>query len=474
MLKYMMVYIVFIITNQHYQFIYIGGKMGKLFGTDGVRGIANKDLTPELAYKLGRIGGFFLTKGKKRPKMVVGMDTRISGDMLEGALSAGLNSAGVDVLYLGILPTPAVACMIKTLKANGGVMITASHNPVEYNGIKFFNEQGLKLTDETENSIEEYLLNNIDIDYRPVSGEIGRKILVESPTDMYKDFLKKTINVNLEGMKIAVDCGNGAVYKAAPELLSELGASVYVIHNEPNGININVECGSTKTEEIQKLVLETGADVGLSFDGDADRLIAADEKGNIVDGDHVLAICGTHMKENGKLKSNAVIGTVMTNMGLDVCLKAHNIDIIKTKVGDRYVLEEMLKGNHSIGGEQSGHIIFLDYNTTGDGLLTALQLLSVVKEKNTNLSELASIMQVMPQTLVNAHVSPEKKNAYLDDEIIKNKIQEIEDHFSGKGRVLIRPSGTEPMVRVMIEGENQSELDMYANELAKLIEERLK
>ncbi|HCX61950.1 phosphoglucosamine mutase [Sedimentibacter sp.] len=448
--------------------------MGKLFGTDGVRGIANKDLTPELAYKLGRIGGFFLTKGKKRPKMVVGMDTRISGDMLEGALSAGLNSAGVDVLYLGILPTPAVACMIKTLKANGGVMITASHNPVEYNGIKFFNEQGLKLTDETENSIEEYLLNNIDIDYRPVSGEIGRKILVESPTDMYKDFLKKTINVNLEGMKIAVDCGNGAVYKAAPELLSELGASVYVIHNEPNGININVECGSTKTEEIQKLVLETGADVGLSFDGDADRLIAADEKGNIVDGDHVLAICGTHMKENGKLKSNAVIGTVMTNMGLDVCLKAHNIDIIKTKVGDRYVLEEMLKGNHSIGGEQSGHIIFLDYNTTGDGLLTALQLISVVKEKNTNLSELASIMQVMPQTLVNAHVSPEKKNAYLDDEIIKNKIQEIEDHFSGKGRVLIRPSGTEPMVRVMIEGENQSELDIYANELAKLIEERLK
>ena len=448
--------------------------MGKLFGTDGVRGIANKDLTPELAYKLGRIGGHFLTKGKERPKMVVGMDTRISGDMLEGALSAGLNSAGVDVLYLGILPTPAVACMIKILNADGGVMITASHNPVEYNGIKFFNEQGLKLTDETEDAIEEYLLNNIDIDYRPVSGEIGRKILVENPTDRYKDFLKKTVNVSLEGMKIAVDCGNGAVYKAAPELLSELGATVYVVHNDPNGVNINVECGSTKVEEVQKLVLETGADVGLSFDGDADRLIAADENGNIVDGDHVLAICGTHMKENGKLKSNAVIGTVMTNMGLDVCLKEHSIDIIKTKVGDRYVLEEMLKGGHSIGGEQSGHIIFLDYNTTGDGLLTALQLLSVVKERNTRLSELAGIMKVMPQTLVNAHVSPEKKNAYLDDEVIKNKIQEIEDHFSGKGRVLIRPSGTEPMVRVMIEGENQSELDTYANDLARLIEERLK
>lgn len=456
------------------QSIFSGGKMGKLFGTDGVRGIANKDLTPELAFKLGRIGGYFLTKGKKRPKMVVGMDTRISGYMLEGALSAGLNSAGVDVLYLGVIPTPAVASMIKMLKADGGVMITASHNPVEYNGIKFFNELGLKLTDETENSIEEYLINNIDIDYRPVSGEIGRKTIIENPVDMYKDFLKETINVNLEGIKVAVDCGNGAVYKAAPELLSELGANVYVIHNEPNGVNINVECGSTRPEEMQKLILETGADVGLSFDGDADRLIAADEKGNLVDGDHILAICGTHMKEKGMLKSNAVIGTVMTNMGLDICLKENNINIIKTKVGDRYVLEEMLKGNHSIGGEQSGHIIFLDYNTTGDGLLTALQLLSVMKEKNTKLSELAGIMRVMPQTLVNAHVSPEKKNAYLEDEIIKNKIQEIENHFSGKGRVLIRPSGTEPMVRVMIEGENQSELDMYANELAKLIEERLK
>ncbi len=448
--------------------------MGKLFGTDGVRGIANKDLSPELAFKLGRIGGYFLTKGKKRPKMVVGMDTRISGDMLEGALSAGLNSAGVDILYLGILPTPAVACMIKKLKADGGVMITASHNPVEYNGIKFFNEHGLKLTDETEDSIEEYLLNNIDIDYHPVSGEIGRKIRVENPIKLYMDFLKETINVDFKGIKVAVDCGNGAVYKAAPELLKELGAQVYVIHNDPNGVNINVECGSTKPEEMQKLILETGADVGLSFDGDADRLIAADENGNIVDGDHVLAICGTHMKEKGILKSNAVIGTVMTNMGLDICLKENNIDIIKTKVGDRYVLEEMLKGNHSIGGEQSGHIIFLDYNTTGDGLLTGLQLLSVMKEKNTKLSKLASIMKVMPQVLVNAHVAADKKNSYLEDEIIKNKIHEIENHFSGKGRVLIRPSGTEPMVRVMIEGENQEELDMYAHELAKLIEERLK
>lgn len=448
--------------------------MGKLFGTDGVRGIANKDLSPELAYKLGRIGGFFLTKGKKRPKMVVGMDTRISGDMLEGALSAGLNSAGVDVLYLGVLPTPAVARMIKTLEADGGVMITASHNPVEYNGIKFFNEKGLKLTDDIENSIEEYILNNLDIETLPVAGEIGRKIRIEKPVRKYMDFLKDTIDVDLKGIKVAVDCGNGAVYKAAPELLQELGAQVYVIHNDPNGININVNCGSTKPEEIQKLVLETGADVGLSFDGDADRLIASDENGNIVDGDHILAICGVHIKEKGQLTSNTVIGTVMTNMGLDMCLKEKGINIIKTKVGDRYVLEEMLKGQHFIGGEQSGHIIFLNHNTTGDGLLTAIQLISVMKEKNTKLSKLAGIMKVMPQVLVNAHVSEEKKKSYMEDEIIKNKIAEIENHFHGNGRVLIRPSGTEPLVRVMIEGENQEELDSYANELAKLIEEKLK
>lgn len=447
--------------------------MGRLFGTDGVRGIANKDLSPDLAYKLGRIGGHFLTNGKKRPKMVVGMDTRISGDMLEGSLSSGLNSAGVDVLYLGILPTPAVACMIKMLEADGGVMITASHNPVEYNGIKFFNDRGLKLTDAMEESIEEYILNNLDIDFLPVAGEVGRKIRIENPVRKYMDFLKDTIDVDLKGLKIAVDCGNGAVYKAAPELLQELGAQVYVIHNDPNGININVNCGSTKPEEIQKLVLETGADAGLSFDGDADRLIAADENGNIVSGDHVLAICSSHMKEKGMLKSNTVVGTVMTNMGLDICLKEKNIDIIKTKVGDRYVLEEMLKGQHSIGGEQSGHIIFLDYNTTGDGLLTAIQLLSVMKEKNAKLSKLAGIMKEMPQVLVNAHVSEDKKKVYLEDEVIKNKIEEIEKHFNGNGRVLIRPSGTEPLVRVMIEGEDKEELNLYASELAKLIEERL-
>ncbi|MBP7221922.1 MAG: phosphoglucosamine mutase [Sedimentibacter sp.] len=448
--------------------------MGRLFGTDGVRGIANKDLNPELAFKLGRTGGYFLTKGIKRPKMVVGIDTRISGDMLEGALSSGLNSAGIDVLYLGIISTPAVACMIKILDADGGVMITASHNPVEYNGIKFFNKDGLKLTDEMEDSIEEYILNNIDIDYYPVSGDLGRKIRVENPIRKYMDFLKGTIDIDLEGLKIAVDCGNGAAYKSAPQLLHELGAQVYVIHNDPNGININVNCGSTKPEEIQRLVLETGADAGLSFDGDADRLIASDENGNIVDGDHVLAICGTCMKEKGKLKNNTIVGTVMTNLGLDICLKKNNIDIVKTNVGDRYVLEEMLKNGYSLGGEQSGHIIFLDYNTTGDGLLTAIQLLSIMKQKNSKLSKLSSIMKNMPQVLVNARVSDEKKNNYLEDETIKNKITEIEKHFDKNGRVLIRSSGTEPLVRVMIEGEDQEEINFHAAQLAKLIEERLK
>lgn len=448
--------------------------MGKLFGTDGVRGIANKDLTSDLAYKLGRVTGYFLTKGKKRPKMVVGQDTRISGDMLEGALSAGLNSVGIDVLYVGVLPTPAVACLIRILDADGGVMISASHNPVEYNGIKFFNEGGFKLTDEMENSIEEYILNDIDVDFLPTSGDVGRKIRVENPERKYMDFLKNTIDVDFKGLKVAVDCGNGAVCNIAPELLHELGAKVYVIHNEPNGVNINVNCGSTNTKEIERLVGETGADVGLSFDGDADRLIAVDENGNIVDGDHILAICGIHMKDKGKLKSNTIVGTVMTNMGLDICLKEHGINTIKTKVGDRYVLEEMIKGHHSLGGEQSGHIIFLDENTTGDGLLTAIQLLSVVKERNEKLSKLASVMKEMPQVLVNAEVAKEKKNSYLEDEVIVNKINEIENHFHGKGRVLIRPSGTEPLVRVMIEGQNQEEIIKYAKELATLIEERLK
>ncbi|EOD01887.1 phosphoglucosamine mutase [Caldisalinibacter kiritimatiensis] len=447
--------------------------MGRLFGTDGVRGIANKELTSELAYKLGRIGAYILTKEKKNAKIVVGMDTRISGDMLEGALIAGICSVGVDVISVGIVPTPAVACLTRIHEADAGVVISASHNPVEYNGIKFFNSEGYKLDDNTENEIEEIILSNKDIDVNPIGDKIGKKIIVENAVEEYTNYLKKTIDVDFKGIKIAVDCGNGAAYKAAPELLHELGAEVYVIHNSPNGININVDCGSTKPEEVQKLVLETGADIGISFDGDADRLIAVDEKGNIVDGDYIMAICGTHLKNKNKLKNNTIVGTVMSNMGLDICLHENNVEIVKTKVGDRYVLQEMLDKDYVLGGEQSGHIIFLEHNTTGDGLLTALQLISVVKETGKKLSELASIMTKLPQVLVNAKVDNDKKNKYLEDEVIKSEIKKVEEKFHGEGRVVIRPSGTEPLVRVMIEGKDKEEITKIAKEIAELIEERL-
>lgn len=448
--------------------------MGRLFGTDGVRGIANKELTCDLAYKIGRAGAYVLTKDKKDVKIVVGMDTRISGDMLEAALVAGICSVGADVLSVGIVPTPAVAYLTRALNAEAGVVISASHNPVEYNGIKFFGSTGYKLNDEVEEEIESYILDGNEVPLNPIGEEVGRRTVIDNGTDEYISYLRKSINVDFKGLKVAMDCGNGAVYKAAPKLIKALGADTEVIHNVPSGTNINVNCGSTKPEEVQRLVLGTGADIGLSFDGDADRLIAVDEKGNIIDGDHVMAICGIHMKKKGILKNDTVVGTVMSNMGLDICLKSEGISLKKTKVGDRYVLEEMLKGGYSIGGEQSGHIIFLDYNTTGDGLLTALQIISVMKETGKKLSELASVMTSLPQVLVNAKVSNDKKNAYLEDEVIKEEIKNLEEKFHGEGRVLIRPSGTEPLVRVMIEGKDQKQITEIANKLASLIEERLK
>lgn len=447
--------------------------MGRLFGTDGVRGIANKELTCELAYKIGRAGAYVLAKDKKDVKIVVGMDTRISGDMLEAALVAGICSVGADVFSVGIVPTPAVAYLTRELNAEAGVVISASHNPVEYNGIKFFGSNGYKLNDEIEEEIEEYILDGKEVPLSPIGEGVGRRIIVNNGTDMYKNFLRKSINVDFKGLKIAIDCGNGAAYKAAPELIEELGADIEAIHNQPNGVNINVNCGSTRPEEVQKLVLSTGADIGISFDGDADRLIAVDEKGNVVDGDHVMAICGIHLKNKGKLKQDTVVATVMSNMGLDICLKKENINIVKTKVGDRYVIEEMLNNGYSLGGEQSGHIIFLEHNTTGDGLLTALQLISVVKETGKKLSELAEVMTSLPQVLVNAKVSNEKKNSYMEDEVVRKEIEKLEEKFHGEGRVLIRPSGTEPLVRVMIEGKNQEEITEMARSLANLIEERL-
>ncbi len=447
--------------------------MGKLFGTDGVRGIANKELTCELTYKLGQIGAYVLAEGKRKAKILVGKDTRISGDMLEAALISGILSTGCDAICVGVVPTPAVAYLTRKYNADAGVVISASHNPVEYNGIKFFNKDGFKLPDEVEEKIEEYIFMEKDIENLPSGKEVGKKILKENPIKDYIDFIKSTIDVDFSGMKIAIDCGNGASFRSAPIALTELGAQVHVINDNPDGLNINYNCGSTHPEVIQDFVIKTGADVGLSFDGDADRLIAVDELGNIVDGDKIMAICGNNLKEEGKLKDNTLVATVMSNIGLEKALKEKNCKIIKTKVGDRYVLEAMRENGYILGGEQSGHIIFLEHNTTGDGLLSAVQLLSVVKKSNKSLSQIGKIMTKYPQVLKNAKVRPENKTKYLDDEVITNRIKEIEDLMKDDGRILIRPSGTEPLVRVMLEGSDIEKLDKYARELVEIIEERL-
>lgn len=446
--------------------------MGKLFGTDGVRGIANKDLPPELAFKIGKAGAYILAKGKKG-KVVVGKDTRISGDMLEAALTAGICSMGLDVISVGIIPTPAVAYLTRKYEALAGVVISASHNPGEYNGIKFFNSDGFKLPDEIENEIEDIVLNDKEIHLNPTGENVGRVIVENNASEDYINYLISTVDLDLTGVKIAMDCGHGALYKIGPEIIKRLGGSLAVINTEPNGMNINDNCGSTNPEVIQELVIKEKADVGLSFDGDGDRLIAVDELGNIVDGDHILAICGTYLKENGKLKNNTIVGTIMTNMGLDLYLKELGINIVKTKVGDRYILEEMLKNDYVLGGEQSGHIIFLDYNTTGDGLATALHLLEVMKKTGNKMSELNKLMTNFPQVLVNAKVKNELKNKYTENKEIMDKIKEVESLFRGQGRVVIRPSGTEPLVRIMIEAKEDIGLYEIAKNLAKFIEDRI-
>ncbi len=448
--------------------------MARMFGTDGVRGVANRELSCHLAFRLGQVGAHVLSRGKKRPKILIGKDTRLSGDMLEAALIAGICSAGGEALVAGIIPTPAVAYLTRYYGVDAGVVISASHNPMEYNGIKFFDGNGYKLPDEMEDEIEAIINEQKLVDIPvPIGEEIGRKVLVPNAPQDYVNFLKSTIDVDLSGLKIALDCANGAAYKVAPMVFSQLGAEVKVINDNPNGVNINCNCGSTHPDGLQRFVIETGSDVGLAFDGDADRLISVDEKGEIVDGDQTMVICALDMKERGVLKRNTVVATVMSNIGFDIALKKAGCDFIKTKVGDRYVLEEMLQGGYNIGGEQSGHIIFLDHSTTGDGILTALQLLSALKRKNCKMSELASVMQRFPQVLINAKVKPEKKNSYMDDPIISEEISRIEAKFKGAGRVLIRPSGTEPLVRVMIEGVDQKEIEDSAKRLASLIEERL-
>jgi len=446
--------------------------MGNLFGTDGIRGIANKDLTPELAFKVGRAGAFVLGKGEPG-KILVGKDTRKSGDMLEAALTAGICSMGIDVVQLGVVPTPTVAYLTRDHNALAGVVISASHNPVEYNGIKFFNSKGYKLNDGIEEEIEKYILQNEEILDRPIKEDVGKIICGKNEYKHYMEYLKTTVDVDFSGIKVAMDCGNGALYRIASELLEEMGAETIVINNRPNGGNINVECGSTNPSMIQNLVLETKADIGLSFDGDADRIIAVDECGNIMDGDHILAICGTELYNKNKLGKNTIVGTVMTNMGLDLYLKDKGMNIVKTAVGDRYVIEEMLEHGYNLGGEQSGHIIFLDHNTTGDGLLVGLQLIQVMKSTGRKMSELNNLMKSLPQVLINAKVKEELKHSYLEDLEIKEEIEKIEEIFHGEGRVVIRPSGTEPLVRVMIEGKDQKQIEDIAKELAELIEKKL-
>lgn len=445
--------------------------MGKFFGTDGVRGVANVELTPELAYKLGRAGAYVLTKHTNHTaKIIVGMDTRISGDMLESALIAGICSVGAHAVSLGVVPTPAVAHLVRAYNADAGIVISASHNPVQDNGIKFFNSQGFKLRDDIELEIESYMTDLWEELPRPTGDRVGAKTVCEEAIDDYVEFVQTTTDIKLDGIKVAIDCANGATYKAAPVALTELGAEVYAIHREPDGTNINKNCGSTHIEGLSRYVVEHKCDLGIAFDGDGDRCLAVDSNGNLVDGDVIMAICGNYMKEQGKLKNDTIVATVMSNLGLHIMGKEKGIKIEKTNVGDRYVLEHILENGDCFGGEQSGHIIFFDYNTTGDGIVTAIQLLTTLKKTGKSLDEAKEIMDVLPQALVNARVDNKRKKDYIKNETIKSEIEKLEAKFSGEGRVLIRPSGTEPIVRVMIEGRDQKVIQQEAERLAKLIE----
>ncbi len=448
--------------------------MARIFGTDGVRGVANKELTVELAMNLGKAGAYVLTKEKAhKPTILVGGDTRISGEMLANALMAGICSVGADAVYVGVVPTPAIAYLTRHYGYDAGVVISASHNPSEYNGIKFFNGDGYKLSDLLEDEIEEVMRMNSAELPMPVGGEVGHITYRYDAKDDYVRFACSLIDLDLSGLKIVVDTAEGASYYTAPKTLESLGAKLVVIHNHPDGVNINRACGSTHMEELKKRVVEEGADLGIAFDGDADRMLAVDENGNMVDGDQIMAICGLYMRNQGRLKKDTVVATVMSNLGFFRMGEKEGINIVRTKVGDRYVLEYMLANGCNLGGEQSGHVIFLDENTTGDGLISALHLLEVIVKSGKKLSELASVMRVLPQALVNARVSNIKKEYYMDNKVVADAVAELEARFAGAGRVLIRPSGTEPLVRVMIEGDDQKFIEEEAKKLAEIIEKNI-
>ena len=447
--------------------------MARLFGTDGVRGIANEKLTCDLAFKLGQVGAYCLTDAVHQAKILIGQDTRISGDMLESAMIAGICSVGAQAVIAGVLPTAAVAYLTLHFGMDAGVMISASHNTLEYNGIKFFNSNGYKLQDEIEDRIEDIILNQSEEIFLPTGINVGRKVRLKKAADEYIEHVVSGTDVRLEGIKIVLDCANGAASSVAPRIFEKLGAEVYPVYHDPDGTNINENCGSTHPESLSRYVTEIGADVGLAFDGDADRLIAVDSHGAIVDGDTIMAICAIRMKKENKLAKDVVVGTVMSNMGLEIGLRAQGITLKKTQVGDRYVLEEMLREGFNFGGEQSGHIIFLDGNTTGDGIYSGVQLLSVMKKEGKSLAKLSESIEILPQVLINARVRDEKKHLYMEDPEIAAQIHKLEKNFDGKGRVLIRTSGTEPLVRVMIEGKNKNYITQQALKIAKLVEERL-
>lgn len=447
--------------------------MGKLFGTDGVRGIVGEKLSCELAFKLGQAGAHVLMGKVHKARILIGRDTRISGDMLEAAMVAGICSVGAEAVVTGIIPTSGVAFLTRDYGADAGVVISASHNESQYNGIKFFNCEGKKLPDEVEDRIENIILDNSEAIELKIGTSVGRRVRAVNAATEYKEFLLSTTDTNLRGLKIVLDCAHGAASAIGPRVFSELGAEVIPYYNTPDGININDNCGSTHPQKLRQLVSESGADMGFAFDGDADRLIAVDEHGLIVDGDQIMAICAIDMMQQGLLKKNTLVCTVMSNLGLDIAMKERGIKLVKTRVGDRYVLEEMEKGDYSLGGEQSGHIIFSDHSTTGDGILTGIQVASIVMRSGKALSKLADIVKILPQVLVNARVKDEYKNLVMEDEQVKERIKMLEKQFCGEGRVLIRPSGTEPLVRVMIEGRDKKEIERQAVDMVKLIESRL-
>jgi phosphoglucosamine mutase len=442
----------------------------KLFGTDGVRGIANKHpMTTEVAMQLGRAAAYVFKHDDRRSRIVIGKDTRLSGYMIENALAAGICSMGVDVLLVGPLPTPGIAFITASMRADAGVVISASHNPYQDNGIKFFARDGFKLPDDLEMKIETLLYSEQIDSLRPTAEEVGKAFRVEDAIGRYIVFLKNTFprELDLSGLKIVLDCAHGAAYRVAPAVLEELGAQVFAYGVTPDGTNINAGCGSTCPEVISKAVLEHGADLGIALDGDADRCIFVDEHGNEVDGDHIMAICGIDLLQRDALKQNTIVATVMSNMGLDIALNKAGGKVIKTDVGDRYVVEEMRRNDYCFGGEQSGHIVFLEHNTTGDGIISALQVLAILQKSGKSLSELASVMQSLPQVLVNVRVRERLSLDQLPD--VRAMIEAVESRLGDTGRVLIRYSGTEPLMRIMLEGQDQDEITGMANQIAELV-----